>query len=406
MEGEEEANLAESVSEPRNWREASNNKLWREAMKTEWNAILENDTVEVVQRTAGMKPIRCRWIFKWKAHELRAKARVVVLGFMQDTEHLETFAPTAAHQSIRLIVHKAALNGWDLQQLDVNAAFLNAEAPADTYLIPPNGLEEIGFGIKKTQIFKLKKSLYGMATSPLAWFNTFRKSLVDYGLTPSRIEPCLYTLKDKLYIVVYVDDLLFTGKQAEVERFKNFVSTAYKVKLQGAASHFCGITLFRDDTAIRICQSSYIDKMLERFGMTECKPVKTPMNEDLVAAESESQDAMVAASFPYRELIGSLMFLMTQTRPDLAFVLSMLSRHLHNFTETHWIAAKRVLRYVKGSRDYAVEMKITDKPHHSLICYSDSDWANGQDRKSVTGVVLTLDDTLSCGIRAKKKKLR
>ena len=84
---------------------------------------------------------------------------------------------------------------------------------------------------------------------------------------------------------------------------------------------------------------------------------------------------------------------MTQTRPDLAFVLSALSRHLHNFTEAHWTAAKRVLRYVKGTKHFAIEMKRTERKSHTLACYSDSDWANGADRKSVSGVVLTLDGT-------------
>ena len=392
-EGNDQANLAESVSEQKNWREALKSKLWRDAMTTEWNAILEKGTVTAVTRTQNMRPIRCRWIYKWKAHELRAKARVVVLGFMQDVEEQETFAPTAAYQSIRLIVHKAALMGWDLQQLDVNAAFLNADAPANTYMILPDGLDDLGFGIGKNEVFKLEKSLYGMATSPLAWFKTFRKSLLGYGLKDSRIEPCLYIIKDRLYVVVYVDDLLFTGEQAEVERFKQFISSAYKVKLQGQAHHFCGITLSRTSGVIRLSQSAYIEKMLQRFGMTDCKVAHTPMVDEPVAAESEFQDLQVSSTFPYRELVGSLMFLMTQTRPDLAFVLSTLSRHLHNFTEAHWTAAKRVLRYVKGTKHFAIEMKRTERKSHTLACYSDSDWANGADRKSVSGVVLTLDGT-------------
>ena len=112
-------------------------------------------------------------------------------------------------------------------------------------MIAPHGLDDLGFGIGKNEVFKLEKSLYGMATSPLAWFKVFRRSLLGYGLKDSRLEPCLYTIKVKLYVVVYVDDLLFTGEQAEVERFKDFISSAYKVKLQGEAQHFCGITLNR-----------------------------------------------------------------------------------------------------------------------------------------------------------------
>ena len=170
-----------------------------------------------------------------------------------------------------------------------------------------------------------------MATSPLAWFNTFRKSLMDFGLVPSRIEPCLYTFDSKLFVLVYVDDLLFTGEDEEVARFKQFVSTVYQVKLQGEAQHFCGIEVARDERCIKLCQSKYVASLLERFNMADCKPARTPMAADPEVSPTEHQDELVAAKFPYRELVGSLMFLMTQTRPDISYAMAMLSRFLHNF---------------------------------------------------------------------------
>ena len=395
VEGEHEANLALSsaVIEPKSWRDAVASDTWRTAMTEEWEAILAKGTVEPVKRTKNMKVIRCRWIFKWKAHELRAKARVVVLGFMQDTSKLDTYAPTASHQAIRLVIMKASIHDWDLQQLDVNTAFLNADAPEDTYMAPPDGLGAIGHGIGPSEVFKLKKSLYGMATSPLAWYNNFKESLVKYGLEPSRIEPCLYTKGNTLFVLVYVDDLLFTGTDEQMTKFKTFISSAYEVKLQGEAKHFCGITLTRTKEMIDISQETYVDQLLSRFAMTDSKPVATPMVDYLEPASTEVQDPDIAAKFPYRELIGSLMFLMTQTRPDLSYAMSALSRYLHNFDESHWKAAKRVLRYIKGTKSYALRMKRSSVDKHSLVCYSDSDWANGVDRKSVSGIVILLDGT-------------
>ena len=394
VEGQDVAySASNTVSEPKNWRQALQSEIWKKAMMTEWEAILSKDTVEAVVRKPVMRPIRCKWVFRWKAHELRAKARVVVLGFLQDTSNLETYAPTASYQSIRLIIHKAALENWNLEQLDVNAAFLNADAPPDTYIVPPDGLHDIGFGIGKNKTFKLKKSLYGMATSPLAWYKKFKQSLAEFGLQASRIEPCLYTIAGKLYVLVYVDDLLFTGVDSEVERFKNFISSEYKVKLQGPAKHFCGIQVLRDSKSIQLCQSDYISDLLTRFNMVDCKIAKTPMAGELLPSQSEHQDAEVAAKIPYREIVGSLMFLMTQTRPDLAFVLSSLSRHLHNFDESHWTAAKRVLRYLKGTQYFSLDMELTERETHELVCFSDSDWANSSDRKSISGVILTLDGT-------------
>merc|ERR1712113_823909 len=104
-----------------------------------------------------------------------------------------------------------------------------------------------------------------MATSPLAWYNNFRKALVRYGLLPSRIEPCLYTKGGSLFVLVYVDDLLFTGEEEEVANFKKFISSVYKVKLQGEARHFCGIEVHRSEASIQLCQAKYIDDLLKRF---------------------------------------------------------------------------------------------------------------------------------------------
>lgn len=319
VEGEDVSFFASSaVTEPRNSSEALKSETWKDAMRTEWDAILSKDTVEVVKRTQGMRPIRCKLVFRWPAHEFRAKARVIVLRLLQDTFDLDTYAPTASYQSIRLIIHKAALQDWTLEQLDVNAAFLNAGAPANTFIVPPDGLDDIGYGVGAGNVFKPKKSLYGMATSPLAWYNKFKNSLVDFGLKP--------------YALVYVDDLLFTGDSKHVERFKDFISTAYKVKLQGPAKHFCGIQVPRASKSIQLCQPDYIQNLLKRFNMVDCKLAKAPMVCELLPAEAEKQDSATATKFEYRKFVGSLMFLMTQ-KPVLTCHLNY-SVCLDTFTTT------------------------------------------------------------------------
>ena len=197
-------------------------------MEAEIQALNSKGTYSWVKRKPGMRPIPCKWVFKWKAHEARAKSRIVVLGNLQDTSGMDVFASTAAHTAVKTIFFKAALMGWTIETLDIDAAFLNGKAPPNTYVLPPPGYETDGY------LWKLNKSLYGMATSPKAWFEHFTATLSKFGLEQSRIEPCLFTQED-LTILVYVDDVLFTGTQRAMGKFKVFLKGEYSLKLPGKA---------------------------------------------------------------------------------------------------------------------------------------------------------------------------
>jgi hypothetical protein len=162
--------------------------------------------------------------------------------------------------------------------------------------------------------------------------------------------------------------------------------------MPGEVTRFCGIDITRTTNEIIFSQETYVQELLKKFGMENCKPSKTPITEALVPSESKMQDPKVANKYPYRELLGSLMFLMTQTRPDIAYAVGMLSRFGNNYTEEHWIAAKRVLRYLKATANYCLSSKLNRESGKATIdLFSDSDWATGTDRKSVSGIVIVLD---------------
>ena len=136
-----------------------------------------------------------------------------------------------------------------------------------------------------------------MATSPLAWYKKFKQALVHFGLQGFSDRAMSIHDRSKLYVLVYVGDLLFTGVDAEVERFKNFISAQYKVKLQGPANHFCGIQVLRDSKSIQLTQSDYISDLLSRFNMVDCKLAKTPMAGELFPGQSARQEGEAAANF-------------------------------------------------------------------------------------------------------------
>lgn len=137
-------------------------------------------------------------------------------------------------------------------------------------------------------------------------------------------------------------------------------------------------------------QKGYIRDLLERFGMIDSKPVNTPMDVNVKLTKLEQDPSIEEKRLPFRELIGALMYLSVATRPDIAHAVSALSQFNTCFGQIHWTAAKRVLRYLKGSADLGL---IFGPKTESIKGYVDSDWANCQiDRRSYTGYVFILSN--------------
>ena len=152
--------------------------------------------------------------------------------------------------------------------------------------------------------------------------------------------------------------------------------------------HYClGIEFKQDsDGTMKMSQRKYIEDVLVRFGMKDCKPINTPLvgNQKLKLPESGEE---LPDSYPYQNLIGSLMYLAVSTRPDIAYAVSALSQFNTKHGMEHWNSAKRVLRYLKSTLDYGLTFKKTGR---DLVGYVDPDWAGClDDRKSYTGYVFT-----------------
>jgi len=384
-EGDERTN--DSIKEPRNVKEALKSHLWREAMVKEFETLVNKGTFKRIRWKTGIKVIRTKWVYRYKIHEARAKARLCVLGFMQDVSEEETYAPTANHASIKLIIVVAVWFGFELESMDVDAAFLNAQAPEGVYIHPPEGFEDPGY------VLELVRSLYGMATSPRAWYLHLKTTLEKFGLEAGRADPCFFKKQDKLYVLIYVDDILFTGNRDEMDEFKRFLSGEYDLKAPGNVKQFCGIAIRQEGERILLNQEAYIKELVKRFGVEKTRKVNVPMTKIPEKAGTATQDQAIARTTPYRELIGSLMFLSTQTRPDITFSLGILSRFNNNFNEEHWKAAKKVLRYLNETSQYNLSGKRVETGNELVMtCYSDSDWAGAPDRKSISGCIILVND--------------
>ena len=376
-----------AVLEPAGYLEAEKDPQWKAAMKEELSMIEKNGTWELVERPNHQKVIGVKWVFRKKENAdgtiNKYKARLVVKGYAQifGVDYFDTFAPVARQDTTRMLLAIAAQKQWKIHQLDVKSAFLNGFLEEEIYVDQPEGFVVEG---QENKVYRLKKALYGLKQAPRAWYNRIDEYLLNLGFVKSLSESTLYIKGEQNDIIVvslYVDDLLVTGSNIElIQKFKENMKQAFEMADLGEMSYFLGIEIKQGQSEIFICQQKYANEILKKFQMEGCKSVSTPMCQKVKLFKDD--EAKVDESH-YRSLIGCLMYL-TATRPDILYAVNVLSRFMNCATETHFKAAKRVLRYIKGTLSFGI--KFCSSHNFELQGYADSDWAGSlDDLKSTSG---------------------
>ena len=325
--------------------------------------------------------ISCRWLYKIKpgipgVESKRYKARLVARGFTQKKgiDYEEVFAPVVKHISIRILMSIVVADDMELEQMDVKTAFLHGELDQVLYMEQPEGFEA---DPNKDQVCLLKKSLYGLKQAPRQWNKKFNAFMMDQGFTRSLHDSCVYVKEVSpdqfVYLLVYVDDMLIAGKSmAEVNKVKEGLSLNFEMKDMGAASRILGIDIERNREEGTLClsQSKYLEKVIQRFRMADAKGVSTPIGAHFKLSAVRNNDESVDTEVcPYSSAVGSVMYAMIGTRPDVVYALGLVSRFMSNPGHIHWESVKWLLRYLKRSMDLKVvytkgkDMKI----HGSVI---------------------------------------
>jgi hypothetical protein len=227
--------------------------------------------------------------------------------------------------------------------------------------------------------------------------------MTSFGFRKSKYDPCLY-IRGKgdniLYVTVYVDDLIMGGSSIDlIDEFKVQIKDKFKMKDLGELKYVLGMEVSRDTKGIKLSQKGYINAILKRFGFLNCKPVKTPLPPGLQLplgagvpydnTINEDDEFYYKGKDRYREIIGSLMYLMVSTRPDLAYAVSYLARFLNNHNKLHMAAAHHILCYIKYTEDIGIRY-AADGPL-DITGYSDSDWASDKlTRRSTSGYLFMM----------------
>eukprot|EP00253_Pinus_taeda_P027623 PITA_27623 len=356
-----------SIFEPQTYSEAKGTPEWEQAMDAEFQSLQKNHTWTLSDLPEGKKPISCKW--------------------KEGIDYEETFAPTAKLSTIRLVLALAAQFKWKVHQMGVKSAFLNGDLQEEVYMTQPPGFKIAG---QEQKVCRLAKALYGLKQAPRVWYMEIDQYLTDHGFQRSPSDANLYikhTGDDILFVVVYVDDLIITGNSAHlIHGIKQDLCRTFDMTDLGLLHYCLGIEVWQTENHIFLSQSKYAKNFVDRFIMQDCKPATTPMEPGLKLSAQSSSPPVDETLF--RQLVGSLIYL-TATRPDINFVVSYISRFMSTPKADHWIAAKRVLRYVRGTSNYGLLYTRTSDP--ILSGYTDSDWAGSvDDRKSTAGYVFSL----------------
>ncbi|CAI7802876.1 unnamed protein product [Closterium sp. NIES-53] len=353
---------APDIPTPRSYAEAIEGPY-----SSQWQAAMDAKMASLVKRPPGSPSA--------------FKVRYVARGFSQrqGVDFFHTFSPTLKMTTLRVLLHVAAQRDYELHSLDFSTAFLQGSLHEEIWLRRPPGFT--GSFPAGTQ-WSLRRPVYGLRQAPREWHDTLRTTLVVLGFAPSTSDPSLFlrtnTTLPPFYVLVYVDDLVFATADTEaLAHVKSELQKRHTCIDLGELTSYLGLRITRDraQRTITLTQSHMVQHVLQHFGFTYSSPLSTPLptGHSLSAPPS---DESVEPSGPYPELVGCLMYLITCTRPDLAYPLSLLARYVApgRHRKLHWDAAKRVLRYLCSTS--SMGLVLGGRARVVLTGHADASWVD------------------------------
>jgi hypothetical protein len=266
-------------------------------------------------------------------------------------DFFDTYSPVARLTTIHILLSLAASHGLLVHQMDVKTAFLNGELEEEIYMTQPDRFIVKG---QEDKVCKLMKSLYGLKQAPKQWHEKFDVTLISTSFSVNEVIGVYYHHGggQGVILCLYIDDILMFEISLDViNEVKTFLCQSFDMKDMGEANVILNIKLIKEENEITLMQSHYVEKVLSHFGYKDRKPSPAPYGPSLILRKNKriSRDQL-----RYSQMIGSLMYLASATRPDISFAVSKLSRFTSNLGDEHWRALERVMHYLVGTMDYRI----------------------------------------------------
>ena len=404
---------------PANYAEArrrSDFSTWDATVQKELATLKDMGVYSLSSLPSGRKAIGNRWVFEHKIDgtDLLAKGRVVVQGFhqIQGVDFCKTFAPVVKGASVRMVAATACRRGWFLECFDATRAFLWGDLEEELYMKVPDGFrfpDKLPPGCTSISdvVMRLWKSLYGLKQASRVWYIKFRGVLEKLGFSCSEADHALFIFNSgwhgelvQCLLAIHVDDgMAGSSSQKFLNWVKEGILKEFGLKDLGPVKTFLGVQFERSLATIElwIHQSEYIDTLLADYDLTDCASVLTPMDSDHpFGRDADSFPSVPNIKASYQALMGRLLFLSLFTRPDITLAVNRLTQFNANPLPCHYAAAKRLIRYLKGTKDLRLHFggeqgNEKDKRLRAyggvddLVGFSDSDWGGEEDRISVSG---------------------
>ena len=315
---------------------------------------------------------------------IKHKARLVAQGYSQkpgvDYSETGTFAPIMRFETLRTLLAYAAIENWDILQLDIKGAYLNGHVKEELYMRQP-----IGFEDSTSHVCLLWKTLYGLKQARNEWNNEINGSMIEFSYKRLRTDYCAYVYRsgNKFSIVlIWVDDITaFADSPATNQELVEKLKGKYEVKVIGEPTLLLGIHIKRDRDRhmVTLSQKRYILKILERARMGDSKPVAMPMDPNVLLTKNTNELTKERGKLTlteYATWIGELLYAAHATRPDILYATTTLAQFTNNPAKEHWTVLKRVFRYLKGTADRVLTYGGGGNAKTELIRYTDADWGS------------------------------
>ncbi|THH09796.1 hypothetical protein EW145_g1755 [Phellinidium pouzarii] len=384
----------------------ANGDYWWSAMHEEVRILEKRGTWEYVYPPPNSNIIESKFVFRTKRNAdgsiEKYKARLVTRGFTQvdgvDYYSDDTFAPVTRLSSVCSILSYAATNNWEIHQIDIKLAYLYGELEDNEtiFMHPPQHYELDS--IQPGQVLRLRKALYGLKRAGRHWYQVLVNMLTNAGMTRSDYNNAVFYRHhpngDISILFSHVDDLtLISNETSRIRMLKDKIGAQVEYTDGGEINWLLSVEIKRDRTkrTIMMCQFSYLETILTRYGFKDACPTNTPMDPHLQLSIEQcpmtNDEIAEMSKRPYAVAVGALHYAADVTWPDIAYAVGQLARYLRNPGFTHWTACKHVYQYLRSMKE---NWLVLGGNGYGLIGYSDADGMSMEGRHTISGYVFKL----------------